>query len=346
MQKSTALSAVAAASPTGSTALVGQLDNSAVRRPAIRTPAIRTSAIRTSAIRRPAVPAGLRTLRLAWEEARPVVQVVFLLRFLAGLALAERHRSVLSWSIVAAAASWSCVTSSIYVLNGVSDVAGDRANGSTRPIASGRLPIDTALWTAVALAVAGVALSAAVRGPAALLAVLMLVLGWAYSMARSPLKKSMPGFFAVVTAGGLLTYLAGWFSVGPRPGLELLVFGLAMSFWMGLGGSTKDLSDTEGDRAEGRRTWPVILGERKARTAMAVSALAVGLGFFGVALRVAAGLVGPAVVLLAGSLALAAVLITSSSGGNRRTRRRPYRMFMVTQYVAHLTLLGGLALQF
>jgi 4-hydroxybenzoate polyprenyltransferase len=285
-------------------------------------------------------------LRLAWQEARPVVQIVFLLRFLTGVALATRHAGGLSWSILAAAGSWSCVTASIYVLNGVSDVAGDRANGSTRPIASGRLPVDTALWTAVALAVVGVALSASVGAPAALLAVLMLGLGWAYSMARKPLKNSMPGFMAVVTAGGLLTYLAGYASVDHRPCRDLLVFGLAMSLWMGFGGSTKDLSDAEGDRVAGRRTWPVILGERNARLAMAVSALAVGCGFFVAALCAAPGLIGPGVVVLAGSVALATTATTPLSKGSRSVRRRPYRVFMMTQYVAHLTLLGASAVQF
>ena len=333
--------AASAADPPGSNAPAGHLDSLATHRPA---PA--TLAVRAPATHQRAGPAGLHTLRLIWEEARPVVQVVFLLRFLTGLALAERGHGVLSWSIVAGAASWLCVTSSIYVLNGVSDLAGDRANGSTRPIASGRLPVDTALSAAAALAVAGVALSAAVRGPATLLAVLMLVLGWAYSMARNPLKESMPGFFVVVTVGGLLTYLAGWLSVGRWPAADLLVFGLALSLWMGLGGSTKDLSDTEGDRAAGRRTWPVMLGERKARAAMAVSALAVGLGFFGVALPVATGLVGPAAVLLVGSLTLATVLVMSPGGRTRHHQRRPYRIFMFTQYVTHLTLLGGLVVQF
>jgi 4-hydroxybenzoate polyprenyltransferase len=289
---------------------------------------------------------SLCSLRLVWEEARPVVQIVFLLRFLTGLALAVRHHGNLSWSALAAAVSWSCITTSIYVLNGVSDVTGDRANGSTRPIASGRLPIDTALWAAVGLAVAGVALMAVVPGPAALLAVLMLVLGWLYSMARNPLKRTMPGFLAVVVGGGLLTYLAGWSAVGGRPGIHSLLFGTAMSLWMGLGGSTKDLSDTEGDRVEGRRTWPVILGERKARLAMAGSALAVGCGFLGTALDAAPSLVGPAAVLLGGALVLATDLVTGRGSGSRHIRRRPYRLFMVTQYAVHLTLLGSLLLQF
>jgi 4-hydroxybenzoate polyprenyltransferase len=282
-------------------------------------------------------------LRLVWQEARPVVQLVIMLRFLTGLCLADRQVR-LGWSVLAAAASWLCVTTAIYVLNGVSDVAGDRANGSTRPIASGQLPVATALSAAAVLAVAGVALSAPVQGPAALLAVLMLGLGWAYSMARRPLKNSMPGFMAVVTAGGLLTYLAGFACVDHHLNRELVVFGLAMSLWMGLGGSTKDLADVGGDRVAGRRTWPVILGEYNARLAMAASALAVGCGFLVAALQVSHGLIGCGAVVLAGSAVLAVTVTTSLSKRNRATRRRPYVIFMTTQYLAHLTLLGGLAL--
>jgi 4-hydroxybenzoate polyprenyltransferase len=286
-----------------------------------------------------------RVLRLVWQEARPVVQLVFLLRFLTGLCLADRQGR-LSWSILAAAGSWLCVTTSIYVLNGISDVSGDRANGSTRPIASGQLPVPTALWAVAALAIVGVALSVPVRGPAALLAVLMLGLGWAYSMARRPLKNSMPGFMTVVTAGGLLTYLAGFASVDHRLNRELVVFGLAMSLWMGLGGSTKDLPDAEGDRIAGRRTWPVVLGERNARLAMAASALMVGSSFVLAALHVARNLISCGAVVLAGSIILTVTVTTSLSGRNRATRRRPYRIFMATQYLTHLTLLGGLTLQF
>jgi 4-hydroxybenzoate polyprenyltransferase len=305
---------------------------------------LRSTAL-TGHLSSPSLLSSWRVLRLVWQEARPVVQIVFLLRFLTGLCLADRHGR-LSWSVLAAAGSWLCVTTSVYVLNGISDVPGDQANGSTRPIASGQLPVATARWTAVALALAGVGLSVPVRGPAALLAVLMLGLGWAYSMARRPLKNSMPGFMAAVTAGGLLTYLAGFACVDHRLNRELVVFGLAMSLWMGLGGSTKDLPDTEGDRVAGRRTWPVVLGERNARLAMAASALMVGSSFVVAALHVAHGLIGCGAVVLTGSILLTVTVTTSLSRRNRATRRRPYRIYMVTQYLTHLTLLGGLTLQF
>jgi 4-hydroxybenzoate polyprenyltransferase len=299
----------------------------------------------TDELPNPSLRPSWRVLWLVWREARPVVQVVILLRFLTGLCLADRQGR-LSWPVLAAAGSWLCVTTSIYVLNGVSDVAGDRTNGSTRPIASGQLPVRTALRIAVVLALVGVALSLPGRGPATLLAVLMLGLGWAYSMARRPLKNSMPGFMAVVIAGGLLTYLAGYACVDHRLNRELVVFGLAMSLWMGLGGSTKDLPDVEGDRLAGRRTWPVVLGERNARLAMAASALMVGSSFMVTALHVARNLIDCGAVVLAGSIILTVTVTTSLSRGSRATRRRPYRIFMAIQYLTHLTLLGDVTLQF
>jgi 4-hydroxybenzoate polyprenyltransferase len=287
-----------------------------------------------------------RTLRLAWIEARPAVQMVFLLRFLTALALAEPYVAVPAWSVVAGAASWSCAIAAIYLLNGVSDVSADRANGSTRPVASGRLDVTTALQVAGWLALASLVLGALAPWPAVLLATLVLGLGWAYSMPRKALKNSTAGFMTAVVGAGLLTYLAGWIVSGRPPNAELLVFALAMSAWMGLGGSTKDLSDVEGDRTAGRRTWPIVLGERWSRVSMAISALAVGCGFCVAAATVAPDLITPGAVVLAGSAVLIAMLVTPLSHGTRSTRRRPYRVFMVTQYTAHLTFLGRFALQF
>jgi 4-hydroxybenzoate polyprenyltransferase len=288
---------------------------------------------------------GWRTALLAWQEARPAVQVVFLLRFLTAVMLGARAHHGVPASVVVGAVAWSCLVSAIYLLNGVSDLTGDRANGSTRPIASGRLDPETAARAVVALAVTGLLLSALLGPAAVVLGACMFTLGWAYSMSRRPLKKHMPGFLFVVVTGGLLTYYAGWRAVGWAPGAELLVFAPAMSLWMGLGGSTKDLSDTEGDRIEGRSTWPVRLGDRTARALMAAGALSVGAAFLLTAIAYAPVLVWPAAVVAAGAVVLAVLLHTRLSIGTRAMRRRPYRAFMITQYVAHLALTTHLAIQ-
>src|SRR5690606_17643738 len=93
------------------------------------------------------------------------------------------------------------------------------------------------------------------------------------------------GFFLVVVLGGLFTYLAGWATVSHAvggtatlPSIEMCLFALALSLWMGVAGTTKDLGDVVGDRATGRRTLPVLLGDARARltTSAATVALAAG----------------------------------------------------------------------
>jgi 4-hydroxybenzoate polyprenyltransferase len=124
----------------------------------------------------------------------------------------------------------------------------------------------------------------------------------------------------------------------------VLVFGIAMSGWMGLAGWTKDLSDTTGDRLAGRRTLPVLLGEWRARVVMAAAASLVGWTFVLLSAGLAGDLLPVAVVVCVGSAVLALVATTPLGQGDRAAKRRPYRVFMVTQYATHLTLFLCLAL--
>ncbi|MGI5213954.1 UbiA family prenyltransferase [Plantactinospora sp. CA-290183] len=284
---------------------------------------------------------------------------MFQLRFLAGALLgvtgfAAAPGAALSLPALAGtvlgAVAWLCVTWHIYLLNGICDQTEDRHNGSGRPLASGALPLGAARGVAAGLALVAIGVAALLSWPMVVTVVAMLALGWAYSAGPRPQKANMAGFVLVVTAGGLLTYLAGWLAVGAVTGvgggedrpslLPLAVLAGAMSLWMSLGGMTKDLSDVSGDRAAGRRTLPVLLGDRRARVLMGSFALAVGAGLavvaaFGVpVLRPAAG------VLLAGGCAVAACLAAPASRGRRSRLRLPYRAFMTTQYAVHGAVLG------
>lgn len=284
---------------------------------------------------------SLEFLRLAWQEARPVVQLIFMLRFTCGVVLsADGVASVLEPTVAMAMAAWLAATWAVYLLNGVADVVEDRENASTRPIASGRLPSDVAARLVGALAVVAAVLAAAVSVRLLVLVVLMLAVGWGYSIGPCPFKRSMPGFLFSVTALGLLTYLAGWCAVGGgAPTVSLLLFGVAMSTWMGTVGSTKDLSDVRGDRVAGRRTPPLVLGEGRARVLVAVLAALVGCCFVVLATALATTLLPAAAVVCVGAAVLAVAVLTAFSRGTRTRRRRPYRVFMVTQYGAHAALL-------
>ncbi|WP_133903204.1 UbiA family prenyltransferase [Actinophytocola oryzae] len=282
-------------------------------------------------------------VRASWQEARPVVQVIFQLRFVAGVVLgggtATTH--LVDQSVLLAAASWLAATWCVYLVNGIADVVEDRENGSTRPIARGALPVAAATRMCYVLAVVAVTCGVLVSSRSALLVLLVLLVGWSYSMGPWPLKNSMPGFLAGVVSLGLLTYLAGWSAVGGGWNTTLVVTSVAMSLWMGLVGATKDLSDVRGDRVAGRRTAPVVLGVRRAKALMAALAVSLGLAFLTTAVVVVPRLLPVGVVVCSGACAVAVLLLSAAGRGGRCAERRPYRAFMTTQYAAHMTLLSA-----
>lgn len=275
---------------------------------------------------------------LAWRESRPVVQVMFQLRFGVGALLSIDRGSAASPVLLAVgAASWLCATWYVYLLNGVCDQVEDLRNGSSRPIAAGHLPPAAARTILVCLAVAALALGVAVGWHLVLLVALLLGLGSAYSAGARPQKANVPGFIAVVVAGGLVTYLAGGVSAGRTgwPGGELAVLAVSMSLWMAFAGMTKDISDVPGDRAAGRRTLPVVLGESRARRVMALLALTVGVLALALIRHTALALLPMGVVLLCGAGLLAVSLFGVGSRAGTKPGR-PYRVFMMTQYAAHV----------
>lgn len=279
----------------------------------------------------------VRWLGNCWQEARPIVQVVFILRFIAGALLYST--AIPFGRVVPGAVAWGSATVAVYLYNGVADRAEDVANGSTRPIADGRLPLRIAAPVAAAAAVLGCVIAARVdlRFFAALCC--FLGVGYAYSGPPFPLKQIY--YTASVGGGllGLLTYLGGALSTGRAPTAPVLVFAVLMSSWMGgVGGIAKDLSDVAGDRAAGRRTWPVVFGERRARRLLVAAAFAVALAFGTTAALYATRLWGCAIVVLLGAAAVTTAAVRTRHSASRARSRAPYRAFMWTQYASHAVL--------
>src|SRR5215212_2004128 len=99
-----------------------------------------------------------RILYRCFLEARPAVQGIFLLRFLAGASFASPlFAGGVSCSLLAGAALWICATLSVYIFNGVMDVEEDRINSSSRPVARGKLKVTHAAGVSVGLAALSVA---------------------------------------------------------------------------------------------------------------------------------------------------------------------------------------------
>ncbi|MEZ0066538.1 4-hydroxybenzoate polyprenyltransferase [Streptacidiphilus sp. MAP12-20] len=278
----------------------------------------------------------VQVARMCVTEARPVVQIVFLMRFMTGL-LFQLPGTLSPLRAALGAVAWVLAVLAAYLVNGVMDVTEDRANDSIRPIARGDLPVGLAATIVAALAAGALLAGAAVPGlDWDVLA--MLVLGYAYSGPPLPAKRTTFTAAATVTAMGLTTYLGGALSAGGRIGGEVLLFGIAMSLWMGcVGAIAKDLGDVRGDALAGRRTLAVVRGERAARIASAVGALSVATGML-----LASGFWAP--ICLAGAVPLAAGAVwVALRCRHPRAGRGPYRAFMVTQYATHAAMLVALA---
>jgi 4-hydroxybenzoate polyprenyltransferase len=274
---------------------------------------------------------GVATGKYVVTESRPAVQCVFALRFVVASGM------LVSPSLESANAlvGWLCLSVAIYVFNGISDVTADLVNLSARPIAAGLLSIATALGSCALLSVIGL-FSLARQGVLTLvLGAAFLFVGWAYS--AGPAWKEHPiGFAAVIALGAGLTYAAGWSTLGAVSPSQLAK-GIAVSLWVGMCCACKDFSDIKGDRAGGRRTWPVLLGRRRATYLISGFALSTSAAAIIAALYLKSGL-STALVLLAGSIGVTCTLARSARGQSRDSRRLSYRVFLSTQYLANFSI--------
>jgi 4-hydroxybenzoate polyprenyltransferase len=293
-------------------------------------------------IRQPSSITG-RQFLLCLVEARPVVSVIYAIRFSAAFALA--HDDGFDVAVLArlplALLTWLLAAGSVYLFDGVMDVVEDRLNGSSRPIARGELPRSLALTVSILWAGLSVVGAILLGSPYTFLVPAILALGYAYSGPLLRLKRWSSTAGATVLIAGLLTFVAGGAVSGSvSTSMTLTVFAIAMSSWMGfVGAMAKDLSDVPGDAQAGRRTYAVVNGVRRAARRLSLNAVGVGTGFLVAAVLVDHVLIGPAVVVLLGGLG---ITLGSRPGPARAQPRRPYRTFMITQYLAHAAVLPAI----
>lgn len=264
-------------------------------------------------------------------EARIPIVVVFGMRIVVASDATTRP-SLARISLVVA---WLALTVSAYVFNGITDLAADRVNGSNRPLATGRLSASTAAIASVVLAALGLADCWWIGPPVGLAGTLSLALGWAYS-AGPQFKRSPLACGITVAAAATLTYYAGAEVGGDSAGV--CVAYLLWSAWIGLASPAKDLSDIDGDRLDGRRSLPVVLGPVAASQWIAAVSLVWSVVLV-VTIRLAAAQLGPvAWIALAGTIAFAIRLVAVRPGQSRKVLRRPYRALMLTQFAVNAAL--------
>ena len=123
------------------------------------------------------------------------------------------------------------VSSAVYVMNDIADREADRLHPAkrNRPLARGDIGTRPALALCIALAVSGLALSAAVSPTGALIAAAYIALNLAYS---AGLKHVAILDVFMISGGFMLRILAGTVGIGIEPSKWLLLCGLMLTLFL------------------------------------------------------------------------------------------------------------------
>jgi 4-hydroxybenzoate polyprenyltransferase len=286
------------------------------------------------AVVRPRTTSLPARIALCFVEARLVVQVVFCLRLLAGVALSSSADIAVSpLRLLCVVVVWELAVMSVYLFDGVMDVIEDRLNGSKRPIARGDLSRGFATTVTACTAASSLLGGFLLGAPYNVLVPVMLVLGYAYCAPPIRLKRWSGGAGMTVTGAGLLTFLAGSAVDGaPQHGRALIVLAVVMSLWMGLVGAlVKDFSDIEGDTAAGCYTAALTRHSRAVRLVIA-NALGIAIAFGIAAAFFVPMLRLPSLIMAIGALCVVVTTLGVVPTSSRSRRRRPYHAFMLAQY--------------
>jgi 4-hydroxybenzoate polyprenyltransferase len=189
----------------------------------------------------------------------------------------------------------------IGVINDVVDLPEDKAAKPYKPLVRGVIRRSTAMRAGVVLGAIGLAIAATINVETLGFDALALGAGLAYDLGlrRTPLSW-VPWW-----AGMVVLPLEGYASAGSIPSRLLLLVPLTALIAIGLHFANA-LPDIDGDRRSGRRSLPVILGERVSRWFGPI-----GLATAGVIAALVAGPLGQGGWVFWGGLAVLAVGIVA-----------------------------------
>lgn len=136
--------------------------------------------------------------------------------------------------------SFCLLASGVYVLNDVLDREADAAHPvkRRRPIAAGLIPVRHAVFAAVVLAVAGIAVGGAVARPVGMIGLSYFALATVYGVW---LKKVVLVDVFAISAFFLLRLLGGAAAVEVRPSIWLLLCGGLLALYLGFAKRRQEL---------------------------------------------------------------------------------------------------------
>lgn len=215
------------------------------------------------------------TLRLLAGDLRPERLLHYDIMVLLGAMLHWRDAAALDpWpgALALAALFVALMYAALFAIisNNIEDLAIDRISNRQRPLPKGL--ISEARYRRIGWMALLVALVlSALISPSALLAVAAVSLMYhLYSCQPLRLKRIPILAKLIIGANSLLLALAGFVLAGGAWQAFPLAWAAYLFIAVGLAANFIDLKDTEGDRAEGIQTLPVLLGQSNARRLIVV----------------------------------------------------------------------------
>jgi 4-hydroxybenzoate polyprenyltransferase len=191
---------------------------------------------------------------------RPILFYPVWTFFLAGFWNGSRISGMGSlFAMVFCASALTLLLGAVYILNQIQDRKTDKANGKLFLLANGIIPIETAVWEAVLLAVIAISSALFFNTRFGFLLVLIFILtGYLYNYPPFLWKDKPIMGLATNVLGGILIYSSGWYSGGGqgRWPVEALAYACAVAAAY----FSTTLPDMKGDAKNGKLTFPVRYG--------------------------------------------------------------------------------------
>lgn len=146
-----------------------------------------------------------------------------------------------------------------YAYNDVTDTVADRINKVNRAIVRGKVDDKVVKRVSIALFSIGMALLMHINLYTAIIALLCTVLAVAYSHPRTNLKDRFPYKTLVNASGAGFAALIGGFAVDDL-NVNVVMLAVISFLFLFILAPLGDIQDYEGDKAAGKRTFPVVLG--------------------------------------------------------------------------------------
>jgi len=154
-----------------------------------------------------------------------------------------------------------CVSLSTYLLNDIVDIKVDKINDPSRPLVSGQVSKSDAIILVTVLSGTALGLAYVVNTTVLFLAMACLLVGSLYSVPKISLKDRFVIKTVAVAVGGFLGSMIGSSATGMFDE-RAIVSAVSFMVLIFVTSPINDLADYVGDKKNGRKTIPIVIGQR------------------------------------------------------------------------------------